>query len=162
MSEATAPEEVALDIMGLGEAFAAVLESMSATAFQARATDDAWSVAEIIGHASEFPVTFSAKALELSRTPGLAFGRALDDPGRLAAVERLGGKSPVEAAAFIRAATSAAAGTVRQIDPTAWGVSGRRLDGEEIAVGTILQSLVRDHLKVHLRQARAAAESAQT
>jgi hypothetical protein len=158
MSDASAAlEEVALDIMGLGEAFAAVIESLSVEAFHARATSDAWSVAEIVGHASEFPLTFATKAFELSLSPGLAFGRALDDPGRLAAAARLRGNSPGEAAEFIRRTTREAAATVRKIEPAACVAVGRRLDGEEIAVSAILESMVRDHLKLHLRQARAAA-----
>ena len=75
MSDAATVENVALDVMGLGEAFAAVAESLSPAQFHARETDEAWSVAEIVGHASEFSVTFASKALELAGASGLAFGR---------------------------------------------------------------------------------------
>ena len=151
------PGEVAEEIERLGEAFAVLVEALDAAVLHGRASEDAWSIAEIAGHASEFPRTFGSKALELSRNPGMAFGRGLDDPGRLSGPTAMGTATPTEASQRLREASQDSGAFVRRIDPANWAVTGTRPDGTSIAVGQILGTLVRDHLRGHLEQARATS-----
>lgn len=145
--------------MVIAERFAAFVEGLSVEAFHRRAGDDTWTAAEITGHASEFPVLFTSAAAMAATHPGYRFGRGLDDPGRLAAVARLGDASPTEGAEAIRRAAADAAATIRDIDPGAEHSTGVRLNGDVVTVRWIIEELVRDHLALHFRQAREAAGS---
>lgn len=153
----TKPEDIAAEIERLGEEFAAFVQGLDATVLHGRASEDAWSIAEIAGHASEFPRTFASKALELSRNPGMAFGRGLDDPGRLSGPAAMSTATPTEASQRLREASQDSGAFVRRIDSANWAVTGTRPDGAPIAVGQILGTLVRDHLRGHLEQARATS-----
>lgn len=148
---------LANEVLQLAERFAAFVERLSVEAFHRRADDEAWTAAEITGHAAEFPLLFTSAAATVARQPGFRFGRELDDPGRLAAVARLGSASPAEGAEAIRRAAADAAATIRDIDPGAEHSTGVRLNGDIVTVRWIIEELVRDHLALHFRQARQAA-----
>src|SRR5438067_8437519 len=108
-------EEIVAAIEQAGEDYARFIEVQSPEAFHRRPAPEEWTAAELTGHVAESPVTFSAQALKLSRGPGSQLGRSLDDPGRLAAVEKLAGAGPVEAAAAVRSGVKEAAGSLRAI-----------------------------------------------
>ena len=147
------PNEAPARIRELGEFIASAVESMTPAAFHARSGPDAWSAAEVAGHASEFPVTFATQALALSNSPGMKLGRQLDDPGRLAAVARLGDATPAQAAEMVREATRQSAALVEQITPVGWDVAGTRLvNGEPFTVRQVIEMLIVDHLAGHLAQ----------
>lgn len=147
------------EIVALAEQFAAFVEGLSVDAFHRRANSDDWAAAEITGHASEFPLLFTTAAATAARQPGYRFGRELNDPGRLSAVERLGNAKPAEGAEAIRRAVAEAAATIRGIDPGAENSTGTRLNGDVVTVRWIIEELVRDHLALHYRQAQEAARS---
>src|SRR5207248_1449197 len=95
-------EEIVAAIEQAGEDYARFIEVQSPEAFHRRPAPEEWTAAELTGHVAEFPVTFSEQARRVSESPGPQLGRSLDDPGRLAAVEKLAGAGPVEAAAAVR------------------------------------------------------------
>ena len=151
-------EAVLLSVEQAGEDFASFVESLDAAAFTGRPGDDEWSVAELTGHVSEFPGTFSAEAARLAANPGAVVGRNLDDEGRLGALRRLEGRGPAEAAALVRESIANAVATLREVPGEAWDVQGRRLaNGEPITVRGIAEMIIAAHLREHLAQARAAA-----
>lgn len=126
---------------------------MTPAAFHVRSGPDTWSAAEIAGHASEFPVTFAGQALALSKSPGMTLGRQLDDPGRLAAVARLGNATPAQAADMVRETARQAAALVEQITPAGWAVAGTRVvNGEAFTVRQVIEMLIVGHLAAHLAQ----------
>ncbi len=147
-------ETVAREVESVAEEFASFVAGLDETAFHRRSSADAWSAAEITGHAAEFPLLFANAAAEAGRRPGHRFGRGLDDPGRLAAVARLGNATPADGANAIRETAAAAAGIIRGIDLEATHATGTRLNGDVVTVLWILRDLVRDHLALHLAQAR--------
>ena len=104
---------------------------------------------------AEFPVTFSGQALRLSRSPDLQLGRSLDDPGRLAAVARLAGAGPAEAASEVREGGRQAAETLRQISAEGWQVKGEHARLGQISVSQLVERFIVSHLREHLGQARA-------
>jgi hypothetical protein len=140
-----------------GEAFAAYLEKLDAAKF--RASDgDAWTIAELAGHVAEFPRTFASEAVRLATNLGATVGRNLDDDGRLAALKRLEGKTPEEAAAMVRQTVRDAVASLRQIAEEQWDVEGtRKANGDPITVRGIVENFIADHLRGHVEQARATA-----
>ena len=85
----TSTAELIAEIEQLGEEFARFVEGLSEEQFRRRPAPEEWTAAEITGHVSEAPLTFSRHAKKLADEGGGASGREPSDPGRLAAVERL-------------------------------------------------------------------------
>jgi DinB superfamily len=107
-------EELLESLERAGEEYAQFIEGQSPEAFHRRPGPDEWTAAELTGHVSEFPATFADQARRLASSPGAPLGRTLDDPGRLAALARLAGAGPPEAArpsagAFARRSSPSAA-----------------------------------------------------
>lgn len=148
-------EELVARIRAAGEAFAVFLGGVSEASFRATPGGDEWSIAELAGHAAEFPVTFAGQCARLAASPGLALGRQLDDPGRLAALRQMEGAGPAEAAARVRAATGRTAMTLDAIPPAGWDAAGTRVvNGEPITVRLVVERFIAGHLEGHLQQAR--------
>src|SRR4051812_24613984 len=124
-------EELIAAVEQAGEEYAGYIEGQTEAAFHHRPAAEEWTAAELTGHVAEFPGTFSRRAGRLAETPGLALGRGLDDPGRLAAVEKLAGAGPAEAAAMVREGVRQAAAMLREISSEGWQVVGQhRSEGE--------------------------------
>ncbi len=139
-----------------GEAYAVFIETQPEDAFHRRPGPDEWTAAELTGHVAEFPATFADQARRVAAQPGAQIGRGLDDPGRLAAVARLAGAGPVDAAAAVRATVRTAATTLRGIPPEGWQARGQHPRQGELSVTQIVDGLIVRHLREHLDQARAA------
>lgn len=155
-------EDLAGAVREAGEAFASFIAGLSDEAFHRRPAAEEWSAAELAGHAAEFPVTFAKQAAELAVQPGTRLGRQLDAPGRLAAIERLQGARPVEAAALVLAAAGEAATLLAGISPEGWDAEGARVvNGESITARALVETFVLGHLRLHLAQARAAAKASE-
>lgn len=150
-----APEELIARVNEAGEAYARFIERQSDAAFHRRPTPEEWAAAELTGHVAEFPATFAAQARRLASSPGLKLGRSLDDPGRLAAVEKLAGAGPVEAADSVRATIRQAIEELRAIPPDAWQVAGEHSRLGRLTVAEVVQEFIVDHIQTHLAQARA-------
>lgn len=140
-----------------GEAFATFIEGLDEASFRRRPAEAAWSAAELAGHVSEFPRTFALDAARLAANPGAGVGRNLDDEGRLAALGRIGDRSPAEAAELVREAIAAASAVLGAIPGDGWAVEGVRVvNGEVIAVSKLIETFVAGHLALHLKQAQEA------
>ena len=150
------PEELVASIERSGEEYAGFIEGQSEEAFHRRPAPNEWTAAELTGHVAEFPVTFSEQARRLANSPGLQIGRGLDDPGRLAAVEKLAGAGPAEAAVAVRQGAQQAVGTLRAVPSDRWQVKGQHPRLGELSVAEIVEHFIADHLRDHLEQARAA------
>jgi DinB superfamily len=149
-------EEIVAAIEQAGEDYARFIEAQSPEAFHRRPAPEEWTAAELTGHVAEFPVTFSEQARRVSESPGLQLGRSLDDPGRLAAVEKLAGAGPVEAAAAVRGGIRQAADSLRGISEAGWQAKGQHPRLGEISAREVVEHFILDHLREHLKQARAA------
>lgn len=140
-----------------GEAFATFIEGLDDASFRRRPAEDAWSAAELAGHVSEFPRTFALDAARLAANPGAGVGRNLDDEGRLAALGRIGDRSPAAAAELVREAIGEASTVLGTIPADGWEVEGVRVaNGEAIAVSKLVDTFVVGHLALHLKQAQEA------
>jgi hypothetical protein len=150
-------EEIVADLEQAGEDYARFIEVQSPEAFHRRPAPEEWTAAELTGHVAEFPVTFSEQARRVSERPGLQLGRSLDDPGRLAAVQKLAGAGPVEAAAAVRSGIRQAANSLGGISEAGWRAKGQHSRLGEISAREVVEHFILDHLREHLKQAQAAA-----
>ncbi|MGD9935334.1 MAG: DinB family protein [Dehalococcoidia bacterium] len=154
----TGSADLIVAVAAAGEAYAAFVAGLDAAAFHRRPSEDAWTVAELTGHVSEFLRTFASHAARLAANPGSPVGRTLDDEGRLAALARVGDRSPAQAAGLVREAVSGAVETLRSILPGGWEAAGVRVfNGETITVAGLVETVILDHMGQHLAQARQAA-----
>ena len=142
------------------EAYARFVESLSPEAFHRRPGPDDWTAAEITGHVSEAPSTIATHAARVAETPGAAIGRPPDDPGRLAAVARLGDAGPAEGAQLVRQGIGDACATLRGISPEGWQARGMHARYGETTVAELVRTSILEHMRSHLAQARAAAGAA--
>ena len=157
MSTSETGAGLAAALRAQAEAFAAFIESLDDARFHAPPGPDDWSAAELAGHVSEFPVTFAHQVVALAAAPGMRIHREPTDPGRLAAIARLGGAGPRQAAAIVRGAAEEAAALILGLDEPAWAVTGVRPDGEVVTAKLLVERYAIGHLVMHLAQAEAAA-----
>lgn len=150
------PEELVASIERSGEQYASFIETQTDEAFHRRPALDEWSAAELTGHVAEFPITFSEQARRVAASPGLQIGRTLDDPGRLAAVEKLAGAGPAKAAGAVREGVRQAVATLRSIPSDRWTVKGKHPRLGELSISELVEHFIADHLQDHLEQAREA------
>ena len=133
------------------------VESLSEEQFRRRPGPEEWSAAEITGHVSEAPLTFSNHARRLAVEGGGKSGRAPADPGRLAAVERLAGRGPKDGADLVRMGVREACVILRSIPDEGWSVESEHSRQGKTTVRALVESSVLEHLQGHLRQAQEAA-----
>lgn len=152
-------EELIAELESAGEEYARFIEVQSPEAFHRRPTPDEWTAAELTGHVAEFPLTFSEQARRVAEQPGVQIGRGLDDPGRLAAVARLAGADPTQAAAAVRAGVRQAAGTLRGLSADGWEARAQHPRYGELTSTEIVRRFVLDHIREHLGQARATVDA---
>jgi hypothetical protein len=152
----TIPELIA-EIEQVGEAYARFVQTLSEEQFRRRPAPEEWTAPEITRHGSEAPVTFAAQAHLLVERGGGPTGRALDEPGRLAAVKRLADRGPQEGADLVREGIREACATLRAIPEAGWAVEGQHPRNGPMTVRAMIEAFVLSHVRGHLRQAKEAA-----
>ena len=156
-SESQSSVELIAALEQVGEEFARFVEGLPPEAFHRRPGPDDWSAAEVTGHVSEAPATFAAYLRRVAEAPGAVVGRSPDDPGRLAAVARLGDAGPADGAHLVRQGVREAADTLRGIPAEGWQARGVHSRLGELSVSEMVRLSIVDHLRGHLAQAREAA-----
>ena len=146
------------DIRANAEAVARFVEQLPADAFTRPGADGEWSLAEICGHAAEFPA-YHARILRriAAGEEDVRVGRGDDDADRVAGIRRFGGAAPAEVARAIRASGEAAAAILADVADDRWEAPAVTMRGERLSLREAAESRIRDHLKAHLAQARRAA-----
>lgn len=151
-------ERLIVTLRERGEAFATYAGSLSDEAFHRHPAVEAWSAAELAGHVSEFPETFARQAVALAANPGAPVHRFPEDPGRLAALARLEGATPTQAADRVRTTIDLAVSLIEPISEPGWQAEGRRVvDGSTVTARQLIERFVIGHLEMHLAQAREVA-----
>lgn len=153
----TSTAELITQIEQAGEEYARFVETLSEEQFRHRPDPNEWTAAEITGHVSEAPLTFSNHARRLAVEGGGKSGRAPEDPGRLAAVERLADRGPKDGADLVRMGVREACAILRSIPDEGWSVESDHARQGKTTVRALVESSVLEHLRGHLRQAKAAA-----
>jgi hypothetical protein len=149
--------ELVAAIERAGETYASFVEALTDEQFTRRLDPNEWTAAEITGHVSEAPSTFAGHARRLAAEGGGKAGRPPEDPGRLAAVQRLAGRGPKDGAQLVREGVREACAILRTIPEAGWDVEGDHSRLGKMMVRALVESSIRDHLEGHLAQAKTAA-----
>ena len=157
MMTSNSTAELIAQIEQVAEGYARFVEALTEEQFRRRPDPNEWTVAEITGHVSEAPLTFSTHARRLALEGGGKAGRPPEDPGRLAAVARLADRGPKEGADLVRMGVREACAVLRSIPEEGWSVEGDHIREGKLTVRSLVQSSLLDHLHGHLQQAKEAA-----
>ena len=149
------PAELLDAVRANAEELARFVEGLPSDAFRRPGPDGEWSLAEVCGHASEFPL-YHAAALRRIVDGDLQahVGRGADDADRVAGIRRFGNAAPAGVAAAIRAAAAEAVAILATFPADAWERPAPAVDGETLTVHEAVRSRLSDHLRAHLNQAR--------
>jgi hypothetical protein len=148
-------EQLLGDVAAAGEEFARFVEGLPAEVVHRRPGGEEWSVAEISGHVAESPLFHATTVRRLLDDPQTTFGRPRDDAQRLAAVASLASAAPAEVAAAVRRTFGEVMTILRALPSDAWQARGRLHNGEERTVAQTVETSVVEHVRDHLKQARA-------
>lgn len=151
-------EEAALRLEREVASLASWAARLDDRAVHARPSADEWSVMECLAHADEFIPYWGrqAQVLAARERDGEPFGRAHDDPDRIAAVERGRREAAGVTLERIRAETAATGALLRAIPDERYQRSGRHPRRGEMTVSQLVDAFLVDHVAEHARQARAA------
>ncbi len=147
-------DELIAAIEETGEQFARLVEGLSITYFRYPQSPDQWAPAQVTGHVAEAVTTIATWAKQIADAPGVAIGRAPDDPARLAAAESLRDAAPEQAAAAVREAIAGAVATLRSIPADRWQATGVHPLLGEPSVYDLVERSILIHLRDHHRQVR--------
>ena len=117
---------------------------------------DEWSSVQILGHMVEFINYWMASARALAAATGEPphFGRSVDAPERLAAVEHGAASDLKTLLGELDRAVTAAARDIRALTPAERARTGIHNRLGEITVSDAIEELVVGHVEAHLAQAQ--------
>ena len=121
---------------------------------------DEWSALQVLGHMAEMiPYWLGHCRTLIAAHEPPHFGRTLDAPERLAAVEPDTLKQPEALVSLLEAEIKAAARTLRQLTPAERRKTGIHVKRGEMTVDEILEQLIVAHAEDHLVQVRTALQA---
>ncbi len=118
-----------------------------------------WTVLQTLGHCAELiPYWLSQCRIVIQAGAGdpPRFGRTLDDPGRMAGVERGAVGKPDELLAQVQAEARKGAAAIRALTTEERARKGITRRGEEMSVGDMVERFIVAHTEDHLKQMREA------
>jgi len=119
--------------------------------------NDEWSALQVLGHMVEMiPYWLGHCRTLIAAHEPPHFGRTLDAPERLAAVEPDTLKQPEALVSLLEAEIQAAAKTLRQLTPAERRKTGIHVKRGKMTVDEILEQLIVAHAEDHLVQVRKA------
>lgn len=119
---------------------------------------DAWSALQTIGHMVEMIPYWLKHCADITAAAGAPhrFGRGLDDPERLAGVERAATGDPAELIRQLSYEIQSAAAALRAMPASAYARVGQHITRGDMTVEQIAEQLLVGHAEAHLAQVRAA------
>ena len=114
-----------------------------------------WPVMSTLAHLSELLPYWAQQAASIAQTPGLAFGRALDDPDRLGAIEHHGRDTLGQSVVRVRTSLEQSLSTLRAIPPDAWSHAGEHPRRGRMTVADVVDAFLLEHAQEHAAQIEA-------
>jgi threonine dehydratase len=117
-----------------------------------------WEAGQVWAHVAEFPGYWLDQirhilAARAGGTPEpIPFGRTVEDPGRLAAIERGRRTNPAQLLLGVVAQLAEVAATLGALDDEAWKARGLHPRRGDMALPEIVQRFLLDHLEEHADQ----------
>jgi uncharacterized damage-inducible protein DinB len=123
--------------------------------------EDNWSAVQILGHMVEVVPYWLDHCRNVIAAAGepYHFGRSLDDPDRLAAVQRPESETSGHLLRLLSDEVHRAASAIRQMTPAERKMIGTYKGQDEMTVAEIIEVFIVAHCENHLAQMRAALES---
>ena len=122
--------------------------------------NDEWSALQVLGHMAEMiPYWLGHCRTLIAAHEPPHFGRTLEAPERLAAVDPEALKQPEALVSLLEAEIKAAARTMRQLTPAERRKTGIHVKRGEMTVDEILEQLIVAHAEDHLLQVRTALQA---
>lgn len=139
-------------MIGLAQAYAA------GAALRASPGEAGWNTLQVLGHMVEMLPYWSGQIRRLmdAQGPPPPFGRALEDPGRLAGVEQGATATAAELIRQLQAETRAAAAMIRGLSPEARAKTGTHPRRGEMSVNDIVERFIIAHAEEHVEQVQRA------
>lgn len=119
-----------------------------------------WTAMETLSHLVEIQPYWAGEVQRVAAQPGVAFGRGLDDPGRLAGVQEHAGATLESLLPRLRAATEQAASMLRSLSADDWAKRGMHPRRGEMEIAEIVEHFLIGHAEEHVEQALKAAQAA--
>lgn len=123
--------------------------------------EDNWSAVQILGHMVEvvpYWLDHCRKIIAAAGEP-YHFGRSLDNPDRLAAVQRPKSETSGHLLRLLSDEVRPAARAIRKMTPAERGLIGIHQGRGEMTVAEIIEVFIVAHVENHLAQMRTALES---
>jgi hypothetical protein len=121
--------------------------------------EDEWSALEVMGHIIEMiPYWLGHCHHLIAATEPPRFGRTLDSPERVAAVEQATTRDPEELLGLLNREVQGAVAVIRHLSPGERGKTGFHLRQGEMTVAEVIERFIVAHAEDHLAQIRAALQ----
>src|SRR5919199_501307 len=115
-----------------------------------------WPVMSTLAHVAEILPYWAHQAEHVVRNPGAPFGRALEDPGRIAAIDQHSRDSQEAIVARTRGGLNESGSTLRSMPADAWSTVGQHPRRGSMTVDQLVQAFLLDHVDEHAAQVAAA------
>ena len=155
-AEQTAAERYTERIEAQVDELARVIAAATDEHWFRRPGPEEWTAAEVCGHVAEMLPYWAGTARTIAAGPDMAFGRGLDDPGRLGGPRTGSGWSRHEAIERIRAAAHTATRDIHALAPADWHATGVHPQRGPMTVEALIETLLARHLEEHVEQVRRA------
>ena len=114
-----------------------------------------WPVMSTLAHVAEILPYWAHQAESIARNPGAAFGRALEDPGRIGAIEQHSQDSLEAIVARIRAGLDESVSTLRSLPADAWTKAGQHPRRGSMTAEEVIDTFLLNHVEEHATQISA-------
>lgn len=112
-----------------------------------------WTAMKVLAHLAEMQPYWAHQLERVVAAPGQPFGRTMEDPERIAAVEDHAQDALEPMLARLRAATAEATSILRSLDDSAWTSTGIHSRRGEMDLGAIVEFFLVGHAEEHVEQA---------
>jgi|SRR5579864_8327641 len=121
-----------------------------------------WPVMSILAHVAELLPYWAHEAANLAQSQNGRFGRALDDPRRIGAIEQHGHDSLESIVPSVRQALKECVAVLKSIPDQGWTVRGSHPARGEMSVEQIVNAFVVNHAEEHATQIQATLKTLQS
>jgi uncharacterized damage-inducible protein DinB len=115
-----------------------------------------WAVMSTLAHVIEMLPYWAKQCQSIAASPGSAFGRTHDDPGRLNAIAAHGQDSLSAASASLRASADEAIAILQSIPRETWSVKGEHVRRGAMSIEQVIDEFMVRHVEDHLVQVNVA------
>jgi len=138
------------------EALVARLDGVPTEALYREPSAGEWPVMSTLAHVVELLPYWASQCQTIARSPGVAFGRTLDDPGRLGAIAAHA-QDPAEVVrGSLRSSCAEAISIMRTLPAAQWQLAGQHVRRGAMSIEQVVDEFMVAHVEDHVQQVDAA------